>query len=219
MSLTKAADIFDELPPLEEHEQKKFKVERNSTLDAFFRGLETIIDEPDEPNVEEVCKELPLPKYCARDVEAFSLMLTSEDYKTDSFEYHAGIWLNALIQRCPDKKITIHTYHLNVSLDRIGTDHKSKYLIVNGDVRNYCGRKMKGGIIHVKGNVGYNVGSSMEGGRIIVEENAETFVGIEMEGGRIYLNGSYESIRYHDTSGGNIYHKGKLIVKDGILLE
>jgi len=236
-----ATDIFDELGPLEEHEQKKFKVERSPILDAFVRGLETIIDNfPDNwyvnRHVEKLCEEFPLPKYDARDVEAFSLMLSSEDYKTAIFEYETGLWLNALIQRCPDEKITIRTHHPSDLLIDIGASHESKYLIVNGDVGFQCGRDMKSGIIRVKGNVGTDAGMRMEGGKIIVEGNARDAigwymeggiihvkgdvgidVGAAMEGGEIYLNGSYKSLGGR-ISGGDIYHKGKCIVKDGKIL-
>jgi len=212
--VTQAADIFDELAPLEEHEQKKFKVECTPTIDAFVRGLEMIIALWD---VEEVCKELPLPKYGARDVEAFSLMLNRKDYKTNIFEYDAGVWLNALIQHCPDEEITIHTYHLSEPLGGIGEGHKGKYLIVNGDVGKWCGLQMKRGIIHVKGNVVPQVGYEMQGGKIVVEGNAGNFVGDQMKGGEIHLNGSYERISDR-IKGGDIYHKGKCIVKDGKIL-
>jgi len=213
----KAADIFDELGPLEEHEQKKFKVECNPITDVFIRGLEMMIEGysekyPDkypyegdvEKGVEEVCEGLPLPKYGARDVEAFSLMLSSEDYKTNFFEHYAGTWLNALIQRCPDEKITIHTYHLNVRLDRIGRGHKGKYLTINGDVGPRCGIDMKSGIIRVIGNARDHLGMAMEGGEIIVERNAVNFVGHRMKGGIIRVKGRLAYELGMDMEGGEI---------------
>ena len=211
MTTLQAADIFDELGELEEHRDKRVNVERTSTLDTFFRGLEMLIDECQVP---EIFEELPLSKYSARDIEAFSLMLNSEDYKTSLFGFNAAKWLNALIKRCPDEKITIHTRYLSNHLPHIGTGNESRHITVNGDVGDLCGLRMRSGTIHVNGNAGSDVGGNMSGGTIIIEGNVKGFIGSDMNGGKIYLNGSYGRISDF-VYDGNIYHKGEIIVRNG----
>jgi len=233
----RAADIFDELPPLEEHEQKKFKVERTKTVDDLLERVECFLKDPWYPY-----PEVSFPKsYTARDVEMFSILLSQFDY-----EQHNGYvvgFINNLIYRCPDSSFIIHTRHHERRIHDLGEGNDNKHitilgdvghslgkcmsggtLIVRGDAGTHVGNTMNAGTIHIYGNVEGQLGTFMKGGKIVVDGNVNTHynapfggVGAYMTAGEIHINGDFDELASR-LKDGTIYHKGTCIVKDGKIL-
>jgi hypothetical protein len=91
-------------------------------------------------------------------------------------------------------------------------------ILLEGSSFSCTGSGMTGGKIIVNGDSTAHVGDDMKGGEIVIGGHAGESVGSSMTGGTIHLNGDYKSLS-DDIHGGDIYHKGKLIVKDGGLVE
>jgi hypothetical protein len=194
----KAGDLFDSLGNEDEQEiEKCFEVEKNLALEQIMKGFEDVIKNLPYPKYDETLEYLP-DEYSAKDVEIFSSVLDKYQDIRLFFQSHAGHYLSGLINKGSDDEFTIHTKHLEKLPNSIGLCNNEKKIIVRGNVDQYLGSDMSGGIIIMNGDTG-------------------DYVGPEMTGGEIHLNGDYhlsDKIR-----GGNVYHKGRLIVKDGRLVE
>jgi formylmethanofuran dehydrogenase subunit C len=167
--------------------------------------------------------------YTANDVEKFSIALNQFQENIEYFSEYAGAYLSALIEKCQEPNLIIHTSHLTVPLENIGYQNSNKNIIVNGDVGDWVGYEMCGGSIHVRGNGKNNVGYKMEDGIIIIEGNVDTWGG-NMGGGTIIIKGERMgrmtdpqsdvwSTDEREILGGDVYHRDKLIVKDGEMVE
>ena len=90
-------------------------------------------------------------------------------------------------------------------------------IIIKGNADMRVGNCMEGGVIEIFGNTDCALGSTMKNGKIIIYGDAGREVGFDMRGGEIHLHGNY---RLADRiNSGDIYNRGKLIVKDGRVLE
>jgi len=139
-----------------------------------------------------------LPKYSARDVEAFSLLLKHYQ-NAEGFADFAGQYISTLITEHDELNFTIHTKNLDMPMHYLGARNNGKRILITGDAGSYPGYKMTSGVIDILGKAG--------GG-----------IGLDMRGGEIHLNGDYESIYSNDCLG-DIYHKGKQIVSKGKRLD
>lgn len=148
--------------------------------------------------------------YSAKDVENFSIAL-AEFQGPDYFGAKAGYFLSALINNGTENEYVIHTNHLAEKIHLLGFEN-TKNIVVEGDLGEKTGVRMKGGNILVKGNVEKSLGQWMTGGKIVIDGDATRFIGDEMTGGEIHLNGNYVFIAPPICiHGGRIFHKGKLI--------
>jgi hypothetical protein len=134
-------------------------------------------------------------KYCAKDVEKFSIALAELPRVNDSFEGKAGLFLSALIDCCKAARFTIHTENLTHPLDFLGFRNR-KTIVVEGDVGDFLGCEMSGGKITVKGDAGYEAGQRMGGGEIHIEGEIKDGIADE-----------------DDVCEGKIFHRGELISK------
>jgi hypothetical protein len=130
-----------------------------------------------------------------------------------NFGGKAGFFLNALINQCIGRNITVVTSHLEVPLYYIGYRNSGKSIAVKGNLGASTGQEMKKGSIHVVGSVDSFTGELMEGGEIVVEYDAGPSTGYRMRGGIIRVNGELGEMPGSDMEGGRIYHKGKLIAR------
>lgn len=169
-----------------------------------------------------------------KDIQDFLRVVWHSTEKVNSCDL--GSYISACITQCRDKEIKLAAAYFREpplilgmnnngkkitiagkTKERIGSDMKNGEIILMGDTESLLGAGMSGGKIVIYGHAGFRAGWFMHGGRIEVFGNAGKDVGYEMYGGEIYLHGHYESI--HESCEGKIYHHGKLVMKDGRLVE
>jgi len=156
---------------------------------------------------------LDFPKsrdYSPKDVEKFCLLLSEFQNERD-FTAKAGLFLSALINNRNSTEYVLHTSHFPEPLCCIGYRNK-KRIMVNGDVGDFVGNYMEGGMIVVEGNADKWAGSDMKDGIIKIKGRARECVGRLMQGGEIRVDGGEYVSPDEDIFKGRIYHKGKLIV-------
>jgi len=242
----KVEDLFDDLSPENDRETlRDLEVQQNSTLarivdifekvdpvslDACFGGLHRIGAANNSFNsylsrMEGLGKELT-----AGDITHFSLMINKHKDK-ERFGATAGIYLSALIARCNEPEITVHTNHLEELMylgfknkgkhltvrgfggDYLGTDMKSCRITTYGDVGECVGSSMRGGKIYVLGNAADQAGWVMNGGMILIRGNAANDTGLFMDGGHISIEGNAGSCTGANIYGGEIDVRGDIVAK------
>ena len=194
-------DLLNKLGKEEEQsENKELKIDDNlnARLDlmvkSFEKGFEhypakvnfqlynlfgKIIDENIELNSQEELTMLP-----------FRLA----EYQWErGFDYLAGLYLSALINKSKYYTHTISTKSFSKRINFLGYEN-CKNLVVDGDVGLYFAFKM-------------------ECGKITLNGSCLNRVGLISFGGQIYLNGDFGAIP--KTAKVEIYHEGKLIFKEG----
>jgi len=87
----------------------------------------------------------------------------------------------------------------SVIMDRVGS-HNSRAFTVFGDVGEYAGDYMSGGVLAINGNCGESLGWQMSGGTIQVNGNIKSLAGSS------------------NIVDGNIYQRGRQLVKDGEII-
>lgn len=82
------------------------------------------------------------------------------------------------------------------NVDRLGFRHSTGNWQIDGDVGNYLGQEMSGGMIHVNGNAGDRVGGpssggrlGMSGGRIEIAGNVGDEAAYRLRRGEIFIGG------------------------------
>jgi formylmethanofuran dehydrogenase subunit C len=139
--------------------------------------------------------------YSAEDVERFSLML-GEFQDEENFMERAGLLLSALMNNGKDGNYTIHTQHLE-GINFLGY-RNTKRVVVEGDVGNDAGTRMKEGELIIRGDGGLGVGFQMHGGSILVEGDADENLGMEMTEGEINVKGTAGDGAGYNMKGGLI---------------
>jgi len=221
-----AADIFDELGPLEEHEQKKFKVERSPVLEEIIIAFQKILLIPERGKVAQMEKtaELLPKEYLSADILAFCEAVAA--YQSHGqFCNIAGYFLCSLANLCAAEHIVIRTDHLH-PVDHLGSRSCNKHIKVLGDVGAYAGSSMEGGSLHitgstlnqlgfdssgsirVDGNTGMNAGIRSRG-TIRIGGLARSGVGRAMRGGTITVEGDVTTHVGQGMRGGEIYLNGE----------
>lgn len=100
----------------------------------------------------------------------------------------------------------------------IGAQMLEGEIVIGGNAGRLVGCEMKKGTITIHGSAGDEVGVYMKEGMITIKGTAGVKVGQFMYGGTISIGQDIGSL--DDTIfGGDIYHEGKLIVRDGKVLE
>ena len=143
-------------------------------------------------------------QYTSKDVEKFGIAL-AEFADMEGFPKRAGIFLSALINKCPERDFVIHTRHLRI--DCLGYKN-SKNVIIDGDIGAQLGSYMKGGRITVEGNTRSWSGISMENGEIIINGDCGWAVGQTMTGGKITVKGNAGEDAGKCMTGGKIIVNG-----------
>jgi len=202
-----AADIFDELGPLEEHEQKKFKVEHNPALERIVDGFKELCafsNDMSRVSRDEVYNRAEVSfSYTGHDIEQFSLVL--DRYLTDVHLYMAaGVYLSKLINNCEDESVTVHTHHFEKDLVGLGY-YNVKHVMVNGNGGDYLGEFMKRGELIITGNGGDLLGRFMSGGTLCIKGNAKNDVGDTMTDGEITVHGNAGDYPGSNMNGGKIH--------------
>jgi hypothetical protein len=225
-SATDMANRFQRYAPETERTIRKVEViegEMLKRLKGVWEATE-VMEEPTEAGgyrrtdlpgyYEKVGRAIKQLECSSKDVELFSL--TMQEFRNEeNFDIKSGMFLSALINKGKDEEYIVHTGDIPICY--LGY-RNTKRMIVDGDVGDCLGNRMRSGSITVDGDVGLNpngtggmVGASMGGGSITMNGDARAQVGYEMKGGEIHLNGDFEGIGnmiFH----GKIYHKGVLIV-------
>jgi len=111
------------------------------------------------------------------------------------------------------KPIEVHldVKELPVRLSNLGYQNPKKmHLIIEGDVEDWTGTKMKGGKVIVEGNCGHNTGTDMRGGEIIMKGNCTHHTGQAMKGGKVIVEGDCGEATAIDMGGGELDIKGNV---------
>jgi hypothetical protein len=206
-------DLFDSLGKEQrEPEDLRIKVTRNERLEKIVKVFEELLMKED--TIDEYYNEILriiqiIPS--AKEILDFSILMGDyQDFK--NFDFIAGHYLSALVNKSNEYEIIINTNHLEKLLNCIGYKNNGKIIKINGDMGSFLGELMQSGTIHAE-NAGNFLGYFLDGGTIYAE-NSGKFVGGYMRGGTIHIENTYQSLS-DEIHGGNIYHQGKLIVKDG----
>lgn len=169
-----------------------------SEIEEYFLGLKRILsNEPMDVH--------------SQDIQAFCLVLPGLMKFSVSVWYttKAGVFLSALIDACPENKITLTLPESEKPLDMLGYRNR-KNLTINGTAGKMLGHEMICGSITVNGDSGIMAGSLMQNGTIRINGDAGDELGICMEGGEIHVWG--EICGWPDsTAAGKIFHKGILL--------
>jgi len=233
----KMEDLLGELGEEQDQQKRDIDTESDPILDALCTGFEKF-KEKECDNYHEAfaaCRKCVPKGYTAKDIHKFCLALPG-DKQSDKFGESAGVYLSELINKCPEKEVTLITHHLGGNLHGLGYRNKEHIIIVEGDVGADLGGNMSGGQIEVKGSAGDTVGFDMSkgnivvhgdvgrelgyymsGGKILVHGDAAKGLGRYMDAGEIHIQGRFRMTHgcFNEARGGNIYRKGIQIVKDG----
>ena len=215
-------DLLDLLKKEKEAEQnKKFKVEHNSQLEQITRGFEKtclwydlIGHTKGMTNEEEF-----IYKLCSVNVPDNLDVdyINPNDFVSKEIlpnlinsRYIISQYITALANYTKKEKVIINltnTENLignNWNLDRLCHDNKKEVIII-GDVGIWCGQDMIGGSLTINGEVCFNVGKNMKKGIININCN----LGREIN----------DLIDPDYPPKGEIYYNGKLICKEGKIIE
>jgi formylmethanofuran dehydrogenase subunit C len=168
-------------------------------------------------NYEMIVRSIRGIEYTTEDIMRFSLALT--DFQDEKgFSERAGFFLSALINEGKDAEYVINVEHLPGQIDNLGQENR-KIVTVIGDLGDYTGDSMKGGILTVKGNVGDLAGFCMEEGELRIEGSADDSVGSSMEGGRITVAESCGDDTAESMRGGELVIEGDVYGSIGYMME
>ena len=143
--------------------------------------------------------------YSSEDITYFLSELEKRPEKQSS---KSGLFLSALINGSNENKFTIVTKNFAIPPNCLGYKNLGKKIIIEGNVGNGIGDRMKDGEITVKGNAGDVVGRGMESGKIYVEGNAGDWAGWGIRGGEIRVKGNVENYAGESMKGGMIIVEG-----------
>lgn len=173
---------------------------------------------------ERMRQELSRIEYTQKDVEHFSIALTSV-LDWDGFEFVVPCFLSALINAGAHSEYTINTGNLGKTLHLAGCFLESKKLTIQGDVGKDAGYRMSGGELIVTGTARLSPGDLMEGGRITIEGGLEGNFAANPKGGEIHIFGNlpphgkpikpFFGIRQIFSSKAKIHHNEKLVFDSG----
>ena len=125
-------------------------------------------------------------RYCAADVEAFSLLVQE---LPGAGAHLASPFLGQLVLSARDEDFVIHTSHLPWRMDYF-LRHNTKNVVVEGPAGNFACSGMKSGLVRLEGGCGSHLGQYMEGGRIEAAGPLDhSFLGYGLRGGAVYLGG------------------------------
>jgi len=237
MTKLKAADLFDGLDPEERQKITEFKVEPSkiSELERLaIEGIEKVIAArygwDDAPHVKSLIfgtYNKILPSCTADEIAAFSIalgpLMTTYQYACGITPDALGQFLNMLILRSPDEKITLYTAQHPYSLNCIANYNERKEILVKGHAGTDCAQDLRGGKLTIEGhcenlgpitagdvivhgNVSGAAGTGMTGGTLHVKGNASS-VGPGMKAGTITIEGDSNEVGYH-MAGGTIHLNG-----------
>ena len=170
--------------------------------------------------------------HSSRDVASFSLIL--HEYETasafrheiDRFQKKSGLFLNALMNTCPDEGFEISTERLQHPPDFLCL-WNSKHVIIHGNAGDSFCQQMRdgsavldgdcqdnacayltGGDVLIKGGSGAYLCNEMEGGNVVVEKGTFDYCGWSMSGGTLRIKGMVEGEVGMGMNGGTIYADG-----------
>lgn len=201
-----AEDLFSGLDPESGgNDDRKFEVKKSSNLDEIigqyiemFRLIKSN-NITKSLDIYKLCRKL-VPRDCQKsEIADFSVSLQSLQSISEYEDIKTGLYLSALINESRDNDFVVFIRHLKRKIAQLG-EYNTKNFRVYGDVGSY-------------------VGCTMLRGKIVVDGDAQFSPGFQMRGGEIDILGEIGYIHDQDIKYGKIYHKGKLIVKDGKVLE
>jgi len=183
-------------------------------------------------------------------VADFCIQIVPEEYdQRDRFSTRIGLFISALIDKSrygrfevPAQRLSYPDYlayanrknvlvHGDIGI--VGLDMHSGRVVVEGDVVDFIGKYMDGGVLIVAGNVTFHflsensIGGYMTGGIIQIDgdvklskhnieehdQASRLYIGRGMSGGEIHIRGQLpENTDLSQVKHGKIYHKGKLIL-------
>jgi len=187
-------DLLGSLGREEDHKEREFDVERNPVVDEMCRSFEVVIENSHQGYFEvySKCKRNVPATYAAKDVEQFSLAFAKYNNRT-LYDLVGGLYLSALVNNCPDTKVTLITAHQEL---------------------DFLGYQNNGHSIIIRGSAGKSLGSHMSKGKIIVQDTVGKETAWNLKGGVIRIHGELQGLDNY-IAGGDIYHKGVQIIKDG----
>ncbi|MBW1999982.1 MAG: hypothetical protein JRJ29_18735 [Deltaproteobacteria bacterium] len=151
-------------------------------------------------------------RYDQDDIEEFCNELDTSRKIPYMISGPAGIYISALINCCQEKKITLRLQDFQRSFHFLGYRlPEGKTLVLEGDVGNFTGAGLAGGLLLVEGSTGNWCGAGMFKGKIHVKGHSGQKTGEWMRGGEIHVDGQIWSAG-QTRLGGEIYMGGKLIV-------
>ena len=218
-----AQDLFKGLISEDSQSEDKQIVIKGSTLKNIINNFDYLIDEFDHMDYEhsedlaykiKIGAEFLAPRFCSSsDIHAFSKILgnypekkikfkNSASYFVNLMQLTSGIYLSSLINKSPEEIFHIDTTRSNILPDSLGYKNYKK-IIVNGNLGNFLGHKMKDGEITVNGKVGFEFGNQMQGGALYIDDfnhpiNPNIITGCK---GKIYLKGK---LYYDQSQGGRV---------------
>ena len=182
------------------------------------------IDDPAaiEENYSKALELISNLNYSSEDINEFSRNI-KEIQDDPDFEYKAGIFISALINKSNENEFKIVTKG-SISMSYLGYKNTKKIVIdgdagdmlgykmsdqnskitVLGNAGDSVGKEMNGGFIVVQGDAGDRIGEKMKNGSIIVIGDAGFVVGKEMENGFIRIDGSARRGVGYEMKGGQI---------------
>jgi formylmethanofuran dehydrogenase subunit C len=191
-------------------------------LISLYKKFE--IDDPAaiEENYNKAIELISNLNYSSEDITEFSRNLIQIQDDPD-FEYKAGIFISALINKSNEDEFKIVTKG-SKSMSYLGYKNTKKIVIdgdagdmlgykmsnqnskitVLGNAGDSVGKEMNGGFIVVQGDAGDRIGEKMKNGSIIVIGDAGFVVGKEMENGFIRIDGSARRGVGYEMKGGQI---------------
>lgn len=222
----KAGDSFDSLRPEPEQSRKDIEVTSNPAL-TFLAELygKFCLSVPEyEKRSEHIdynehacfvirdALESGLQGIRSKDLEYLLMAIPSYHQvggkrPNSSIEYWGGVFVNACINHCNDRDITLCAG--NLDFDDLGTYNEGKNIVVRGNVGSGIGTRMRAGRIDVLGGAQDFVGDCMYGGEIIIRGDVKSVsLGHGMKGGVIRVRGDVNGNAIGDAIGGSIRVQG-----------
>lgn len=147
----------------------------------------------------------------AGDIEAFCSVIDNAEEIPLRVPGPLGLYLAALINHCPEKKLVLRISDYQRSFHFLGYHlPKNKILILDGNAGDFTGSAMCGGSLIIHGSGGDWCGAGMLSGELRIHKNAGQMTGEWMHGGVIKVQGLIESIG-QNRFGGEIFQHGKAV--------
>lgn len=108
-------------------------------------------------------------------------------YSEDLIYPYFGIFVSAAVNKSTVEGITLNVK--NPLISYLGLNNNNE-LTIFGDVKNFTGYNMEGGILTINGNTNSYTGADMHGGELILNGNCKNQLGLRMTGGKITVKGN-----------------------------
>lgn len=151
-------------------------------------------------------------QYDQDDIEDFCLELDNSDKTPYMISGPAGIYISALINLAEEDHIVLNLKDYKRTFHFLGYRlPEGKTLILQGDMGDFIGAGLAGGIVEVEGSTRNWLGAGMTKGRILVTGHTGQKTGEWMRGGEIHVDGPVHSLGTVHY-GGKIFRQGNRII-------